>query len=122
MIENANAPKYPQKKMEVTAFHSNIKQEIIEITTDKIRLILSDHLKKSEKKIEWHAALGIFLSVVASLFTTTFNTSFGVQGDVWRSLFILCAIFSFVWLIICVVKALKAPSVDDLIERIKRGA
>ena len=121
MTEPTSAPKYPQKKVEVTAFHSNIKQEIIEITTDKLRLILNDHLKKSEKKIEWHAALGIFLTAIASLFTTTFNTTFGVQGDVWRSIFILGAVSSFVWLIICGIKAFRTPTVDQLIERIKRG-
>ena len=122
MTENASGPKYPSKRMEITGFHSNIKQEIIQITTDKLRIILTDHSKKSEKKIEWHAALGIFLTAIASLFTTSFNTTFGVQGDVWRSLFILGAVFSFIWLVICVIKALRSPTIDDLIERIKHGA
>ncbi|MGE8217309.1 MAG: hypothetical protein ACN6RD_14025 [Stenotrophomonas maltophilia] len=99
--------------------HSNIQQEIVEITTDKLRLIMGDYIKRAERRNEWQTALGILLAAVAALVTTEFKLAMGVEGGVWKSLFIIVAVASAIWLTISAIRSVRHESIDSLIRRIK---
>jgi predicted phage tail protein len=114
----ADSSKYPTKRLEVEKYHKNVSQEVVEITTDKLRIILSQHIKKIERQKEWQTALGILLALVASLITAEFKTVFGVEAGVWKSLFILGAVASGVWLLLCAFRLLNRQDVEGLIRRI----
>ena len=116
---NTSSPRYPKKSLSVTNLHSNTETEIVEITSDKLRLILTEHIKKSEKASEWQTALAILITAIASLVTTEFRTSFGVDGGVWKALFIIAAVVSFFWLVKAVIRAVRVESIDKLIARIQ---
>ncbi|QSX75607.1 hypothetical protein HIV01_003485 [Lysobacter arenosi] len=111
--------KYPQRRLDVDKVHRNTSQEIVEITVDKLRLILSAHIKKSEKLNEWQAALGVLISLIATLCTTTFRDTFGVRADVWKALFIVACVLSTVWLIKGVIRLFRQEGIEQLLCKIK---
>lgn len=110
--------KYPTKRIEVNRYHKNVSQEVVEITTDRLRIILSKHIKNVEKEKDWQVSLGILLALSASLLTADFKAALGVEAGVWKSLFILGTIASSVWLFICVIRLFQKQNLDDLIKKI----
>ncbi|HEY1071049.1 MAG TPA: hypothetical protein VGE33_11040 [Thermomonas sp.] len=113
------SPRFSRKTLNVAQVHSNTSLEIIEITSDKLRIILNDHIKRTEKINEWQTALGILMATVAALVTTEFKTTFGVDGGIWKAIFIIAAVASVVWLFKAVIRVFRAESIDQLISRIK---
>lgn len=116
---NNPTPKFSRKSVNVAQVHSNTALEIIEITGDKLRILLTEHVRKSEKLNEWQTALGILMAAIAALVTTEFKAAFGVDGGVWKAIFIIAALLSFVWLIKGLIRVYQSESVDKLISRIK---
>jgi hypothetical protein len=114
----SDSPKYPTKRLEVEKYHKNVSQEVVEITTDRLRIILSQHMTKIERQKDWQVALGLLLALSASLVTADFKTVFGVESGVWKSLFILGAVASGVWLLICLFRLLQRQDLEDLIRKI----
>jgi hypothetical protein len=111
-------PKYPTKRVEVEKYHKNVSQEVVEITTDRLRIILSQHIKKIERQKDWQVAIGLLLALSGSLLTADFRAAFGVEAGVWRSLFILGAVASGVWLLVCLFRLLNRQDLEDLIRKI----
>lgn len=109
-----------QETVEVTDVHSNLNQEVIKITTDKLKLILKDYLWQLEKKREWIAPLGIFITIVVVLSTTKFQDAY-FSPDTWKAIFIISALLSGGWLVKSLWTAFNSPSVDDVVDIIKSG-
>lgn len=112
--------KLVQDTVEVTNVHSNLNQEVIKITSDKLKLILKDYLTLMERKKEWLAPLGIFVTIMVVLTTTNFQKAY-FSADTWQAIFVISAILSGGWLIKSGWQAIKSPSVDDVVEKIKTG-
>ncbi|MBQ4798105.1 hypothetical protein J8L73_02945 [Pseudoalteromonas sp. MMG006] len=112
--------KLVQETVEVTDVHSNLSQEVIKITTDKLKLILKDYLVSMEKKKEWIAPLGIVLTLLVVLITTTFQKAY-FSADTWKAIFIILLVLSIAWLIKSGWGAYKSPSVEDIVQKIKSG-
>ena len=106
--------------VEVTNVHSNLSQEIIKITTDKLKLVLKDYLHLMERKKEWMTPLGIVITLVVVLTTTTFKEAY-FSADTWKAIFVITLILSSVWLLKSLWYAFKSPSVEEIVERIKKG-
>lgn len=115
-----NGGKLVAETVEVTNIHSNLSQEIIKITTDKLKLILKDYLQSMERKKEWIAPLGIVITLVVVLSTTTFKEAY-LSADTWKAIFIISLILSSGWLLKSLWYAFKSPSVEQIVERIKKG-
>ncbi|EHK8978240.1 hypothetical protein M5216_004482 [Vibrio vulnificus] len=109
-----------EETVEVTNVHSNLNQEVIKITTDKLKLILKDYLTLMEKKRDWIAPLGIFLTIVVVLSTTTFKVAY-FSAETWEAIFIISAFLSGSWLVKALWTAIKSPSIEDVVEKIKTG-
>ena len=101
--------------------HFNLEQEFILTTDDKIRICLTDHLSRMEKRTSWIAPLGVLLAILVVFPTTTFK-SFIVSAETWEAIFIISAILSFVWLIKNLWQARVSTSMDKVIDDIKRTA
>jgi hypothetical protein len=101
--------------------HFNLEQEFIFTTDDKIRICLTDHLSRMEKRTSWIAPLGVLLAILVVFPTTTFK-SFIVSAETWEAIFIISAILSFVWFIKNLWQARVSTSMDKVIDDIKRTA
>jgi hypothetical protein len=101
--------------------HYNLGQDIIITTSDKIRLTLGEVLEKMNKRKEWIAPLGIFLSLLLAICTTTFKEAYGVEADQWFAFFFVGTIISFVWLLwaLYVFYKCKNVNVQSVIDLLK---
>jgi len=110
---------FTQVKAPVTIVHSNLDQEVIQITEDRLRLALNDHLQAAEERKSWIGPLGIFLAVVTAFVTADFR-DFGLKAPVWQAIFLICGIWSSLWLLKAAYRSYKAPTIEDIIKRVKR--
>lgn len=105
--------------------HKNIGQEFIVTTTDKIKLSLLEHRDVLKAKIDWIAPTGILITLIATLVATNFTKFLGLSPEVWKALFIACAILDSVWLLYSIFrlkKFLHKGSVESFIEDLKIGS
>jgi len=117
-------PKHGQfihEPVEVTTVHSNLSQEIVQITVDRLKLVLQAHLKQMERRKEWIAPLGVLIALVIVFPTTEFRAFAGLKAETWQAIFIISTLIAFIWWLKTTVAAFRSPSVEDVIERIKRG-
>jgi len=106
----------------VREVHTNTGQAIIITTEDKVRIHLSNHINKMERKKTWIAPLGILITIIIALQSTEFKKpGFLFSPDTWYAMFIISAILSGAWLLFTRKDALKSESIDDLIKRLKTG-
>ena len=98
--------------------HINIDQKFIFTTEDKTRICLSNHLKHIEGKRSWCTPLGILIAIVATLFTSTFKSAFGLSPDTLFAIFIIAGVVTCIWLIWSIKESLKSKKIEDKIEDI----
>ena len=103
----------------VSAVHGNLSQQIIEITVDKLSLILHKHANSIEEKKSWIAPLGILTTITLVLITSEFKQIIW-SAETWAAFFILSAIASLIWLFRSGCKAYKSETIEDLVEKIKK--
>jgi len=120
-MSTQNGGQFVRETVEVTAVHGNLTQEIIKITVDKLKLILQAHIKNMERKRDWIAPLGILASLLIVFPTTEFKPFAGLKADVWQAIFIIAVLANLAWFVKTLWVAYKAPSVEGVIEKIKRG-
>lgn len=108
-----------QENIEVTEVHGDLSQQVIKITVDRLRLILHKHASSIEERKSWIAPLGVFLTILITLITSTFNKLLW-SADTWTAIFVICGVMSFIWLVTAITKTLKSENIDDLVEKIKK--
>jgi hypothetical protein len=105
--------------VQVVDVHVNVDQEIIQITEDKLRLILKDHLDSVTQSGGWVAPFSVLVSIVTTFCTAKFETFVSLGPEFWRSMFVLVGIASVVWLIAALRNSSKALSLDEFINKVK---
>jgi len=105
--------------VDVNKVHSNVGQEVIEITSDKLRLILNEHLQAMASRTSWQAPFGILVTIIVVLCTSEFKLVYGVTKDTWSAIFIISGLLSFGWLIKTLFCMAKAKTVDDILNEAK---
>ena len=100
----------------VSEVHLNVSQEVIVTTEDKMRLCLSEHLKRMEKRKSWVAPLGILGAIVVTLVTSTFK-DMGLDAATWKAVFIITGLISLCWLIHSVKESWNSEKMEDIINR-----
>jgi hypothetical protein len=93
--------------------------EVITTTEDKVRLCLSDHLKKMEKKRGWLTPMGLTISFTLTLMTSGFKDMV-FSASTWRAFFIIGDLAAIAWLINSIVQAFQSVKMDDVIDELKR--
>jgi hypothetical protein len=101
--------------------YSNLQQEIIITTEDKVRICLMQHLERMAEKKAWLVPLGIFLTILVVFPTTTFH-GFLVSAETWQAIFLICGTTSLIWLVAAFWRATRSSSLDDVVSAIKRSS
>jgi hypothetical protein len=108
-----------QETIQVEAVHSNLTAEVIKITSDKLKLILTQHLKNLESKKEWLTPFSLLITILIVFPTTTFKEFISIKSTTWEAFFLMAIVLTFIWLVFAIIKAFKAKNVDDIITLIK---
>ena len=101
---------------------SNVRTNVIQITEDKLEIILLKHLSKVRSRKAWITPLSLFITVFLAIQTATFTKTFGISAAHWEAIFQIGCVASLAWLLcsVCLVcKRWKGGSLEDLIETIK---
>lgn len=104
-----------------TQIHTNLHQEMIIVTEDKLRLWLGEYEEGITAKQRWAIPFGIFLTVFVALVTSDFKDFVLMAGE-WKGIFILIAAIVGLLSILYGVRAFRAEKKEDAIERLKRGS
>jgi len=102
--------------------YQNLDQDIVIITTTRLKLFLLQHKSLLASNTSWIAPAGILLSLLVALISTDFKRAFGLSPDTWKALFLFFSAFALIWLIINLVRVFlnsRKGGVDALIDMIK---
>lgn len=110
-----------QNRRFVQGIYSNIKSNLIEITEDKLELIVTKYSNQLKKSRDWVGYSGIAITILISLLTCDFNKNFlGISKDIWYALFILCFVISIILLMNSLYNTFKFRNIaKKMIEEIK---
>lgn len=105
----------------------NFNQEFIVTTADKVKLCLLKHKQALKAQIKWVAPLGIFIALLTTLLTSSFNNTLGQGPEFWKSLFIISTFVSFFWFIYELVKTIMINKkgegkVENIIIELKKSS
>ena len=103
--------------------YKNITTSLIEITEDKLELILQKDLKKLQNGLGLSGSIGILISLLIAILTTDqYKTFLGIKGEVWSVLFCIALILSILYTIyrICLYFKNKIE-IKDIITHIKEN-
>lgn len=107
--------------VDVSEVHLNTRQKVIITTEDRVRIHLSNHLSKVEKKNGWIAPIGVLLTIVLTLVTAKFKEdSILFPPNTWEAIFVITGALSLGWLFKALWQARQSESIEDFIERLKR--
>lgn len=112
-------PSVPSTSIEVNVVHNVSAQDLILITPDQLELILTKHLNEHQRSQEWEAPAGLFVGVVLVFCTSSFKEFLSVPASVWQALFMIAGAVFLYKTIRAAAKALKAPTIEGLMSRIK---
>jgi len=98
---------------------TSLPQDVITTTEDKLRLTLSDYLKKTEKKRGWITPMGLMISFTLTLMMSGFK-DWGLSADTWEAIFIIGDIIFFGWLVFTLIDSFRSVKLDDVISELKK--
>ena len=98
---------------------TNLPQDVITTTEDKVRLTLIDYLKKMEKKKAFLTPMGLVISLTLTIMMSAFK-NFGLNADTWKAIFIIGDAASAIWLIYAVIESFRSVKLDDVIAELKK--
>ena len=89
-----------EEMLNASSYHTNISQNFIVITEDKIRLCLIKYQNILKLRNDWIAPAGIFIALIATLVVASdFKEFLGISPEGWKTFFIFGMIASFVFLL-----------------------
>jgi hypothetical protein len=98
---------------------TNLPQDVISTTEDKVRLVLSDYLKKMEKKKGFLTPMSLLISFTLTLMMSGFK-DWGLSADTWRAIFIIGDIIFFGWLVYALIQSFQSMKMDEVIAELKK--
>lgn len=102
--------------------YTNVNQNIIHITEDKLIIILLKYREKNKQFYTWTTPLAMFVTCLFTTFTANFESKWGLSADTFDAIFIICTLLSAIWLLYTVINAIKnrkGRKIEDLIKEIK---
>lgn len=103
-----------------STIYTNINQDIIVTTEDKIKLVLIKTKETLKSQRDWLTPLSLFLSFITTLSTSEFKETLGQNKDFWKAIFVILTIGSIIWFLISLYKLYKYWRCDDLDKIIKQ--
>lgn len=107
------------QNLAITKIYNNTAQEIITTTSDRLRINLTNHLSRLEINKAWQTPFVLFVTIILVFCTADFKAAFGLSKDTWNAIFVIGAVASFLWSVVCVLRISKSVTVDDVIEAIR---
>lgn len=111
--------------LSTSTLHTNIAQEVIITTEDKIKLALIEHMRINKAMLDWLTPFSIGLSAAASLSTAEFKDQFSVSAETWKAIFIIILIASTAWFLFCIGRIgyylVKNKGKSDFVETLKKS-
>jgi len=74
-----------------------------------------------DQQHEWVAPAGILVALILTLTTSTFH-DFLLPRDTWLAIFIIALLLCLAWLLRSLWRLRKAPSIDDVVEQLKKSS
>lgn len=99
----------------------NIREKVIVITEDKLRICLIEHIKNAEEKRTWITPLCILIAVILTCVTTTFHDAW-FDASTWKAIFLLVGAMNFAWLLWGLNKLRKSKKIEYILEEVKKEA
>jgi hypothetical protein len=93
---------------------TNVGQNVLTTTADRIRLCLRDYEKALKAKSDWTTPLGSLIAFVASLVAAEFKPFLGLSADIWKSLFLVGALASGAFFIRGLYRAYRVRGCSDV--------
>ncbi|MNL37416.1 hypothetical protein D3C87_1595590 [compost metagenome] len=105
----------------VESFSVNTAQRLIYITEDRLQLRLQDYQNDLEKRRDWLTPMGIFLTIISTLSTATFNDVWSIKASTIEMVFMASAIVTGLWTARSLVERFKTKgiSIQQFIERLR---
>jgi hypothetical protein len=93
------------------------------VTEDRLRLAFAAHEGRLKEKNAWHTPLGMFLTFLLALTTADPRAALGLAAEAWRGFYLAACGGSLLWLIICIVKAIRSEpgTVNAIIRDLNPG-
>lgn len=120
--ENGAVISISEELSEGMVLHKNLKQEIIITEENRFRLYLIEYSNSLKGKSQWASPLGIFVALIVTISTVTFQDIYTLTKDTWKAIYILTTILSFFWLLYsmyCSYLSYKKGGIDSLIKKLK---
>jgi len=98
--------------------HTNLNQEVLITTVDKLRLGLEEYRMEVEAKQRWVAPSAMAVTLLIAVLTSEFKEALGFGPEFWRGFFALGGVASLIWLAHSIwlsVQAWKRGGIDRLI-------
>ena len=103
-----------------STIYTNVNQDIIVTTEDKIKLVLIKTKETLKSQRDWLTPLGLILSFVTTLSTSEFKETLGQNKEFWKAIFVILTIGSIIWFFIALYKLYKHWGCDDLDKIVKQ--
>jgi hypothetical protein len=114
-----------QELLQVTAVHFNVAQEFIMITEDKTYRCLREWKDHIETRNAWIAPVSLLVPLVLTFVTADFRDALGISKNTWQAVFLIGILLAAIWAVTEISKLLKrrgSPTVEELIQDLKKGA
>jgi len=104
--------------------HTNIAQDIIVITDDRVYRVLSPWCQSVEKCSSWVGPVSLTVTIWLTLLSATFQDKFGISKEEWSALFVFGGIVATIWCICTLYRCMcKRPqTLDQLLEQLKASS
>ena len=106
----------------VTDFSNNTGQNLALVTRDKVEICLMKHIHRMESHKAWIAPFGIFVTVVATLCTSSFQDIGPITASTLQAFYLMAALLSFIYFLIVVPGAFKSSKIEDVVNEITKGS
>lgn len=122
MTESERADAAVDRFVQASKVTDNTAQEVIEVTRDKVELALHRNLPRYVQSGEVLAWGGLTLALLTTLLTSEFQSFLALTGDTWSGIFMCGFALSLFPLTRSIVKLLRRPGIDDLVDAIERDS
>lgn len=104
--------------------YTNVGQDLILVTTDKVRLCLGATLKRLEDRKAWIAPAGILVALLAVPITTaTYQDVLFIPKESWKTIFIMLALATSFWLAYCLFRRFAKPvTIDGIVDELRKDS
>lgn len=105
--------------------HTNIAQNFVLITEDKLELCLLKHQGTLKAKSDWKTPVALIATLIPVLITADFKKTLGLSAETWTAIFVLSCLFTGIWSLKTIHQAYKlknAGDIEKIISDIKKNS